>query len=137
MLDVKALILKILKQDYIVEEGISGIWTYRKWASGIAECWGQHTVTGSFASWGYVYSKDIGEEAYPSGLFIGGVVPFGRATVDGGNVISSIENTQTASITTHHPSIIVLRGTNFTGTKVFRIYRQAVGYWKTYTPMGG
>ena len=26
--------------DYIVEQGTSGIWTYRKWASGIAECWG-------------------------------------------------------------------------------------------------
>lgn len=26
--------------DYIVDEGVSGIWTYRKWNSGIAECWG-------------------------------------------------------------------------------------------------
>lgn len=25
--------------DYIVEQGTSGIWTYRKWASGNAECW--------------------------------------------------------------------------------------------------
>lgn len=26
--------------DYVVEQGTSGIWTYRKWNSGIAECWG-------------------------------------------------------------------------------------------------
>ena len=26
--------------DYIVDEGVSGIWTYRKWNNGIAECWG-------------------------------------------------------------------------------------------------
>lgn len=26
--------------DYIVAQGTSGIWTYRKWASGVAECWG-------------------------------------------------------------------------------------------------
>ena len=26
--------------DYIVEQGVSGIWSYRKWNSGIAECWG-------------------------------------------------------------------------------------------------
>lgn len=26
--------------DFVVEQGSSGIWTYRKWASGIAECWG-------------------------------------------------------------------------------------------------
>ena len=29
--------------DYIVEQGTSGIWTYRKWNSGIAECWGTTT----------------------------------------------------------------------------------------------
>ena len=29
--------------DYIVEQGTSGIWTYRKWASGIAECWGTYS----------------------------------------------------------------------------------------------
>lgn len=25
--------------DYVVEQGTSGIWTYRKWNSGLAECW--------------------------------------------------------------------------------------------------
>lgn len=47
MLDLKALLGKILdalKVDYIVEEhfstGSSDPWNYRKWNSGIAECWG-------------------------------------------------------------------------------------------------
>jgi hypothetical protein len=31
--------------DYIVEQGVSGIWTYRKWNSGIAECWGKQSAT--------------------------------------------------------------------------------------------
>lgn len=26
--------------DFVVEQGTKGIWTYRKWSSGIAECWG-------------------------------------------------------------------------------------------------
>lgn len=42
MLDLKALLSKILdalKVDYIVEQGTSGIWTYRKWSSGMAEAW--------------------------------------------------------------------------------------------------
>lgn len=30
--------------DWIVEEGISDFWTYRKWNSGIAECWGSTTI---------------------------------------------------------------------------------------------
>lgn len=25
--------------DYVIEEGTSGVWRYRKWASGIGECW--------------------------------------------------------------------------------------------------
>lgn len=26
--------------DFVVEHGTKGIWTYRKWASGVVECWG-------------------------------------------------------------------------------------------------
>lgn len=33
--------------DYIVEQGTSGALTYRKWHSGIAECWGNITRTAS------------------------------------------------------------------------------------------
>lgn len=32
-------------RDYIVEQGTSGIWTYRKWNSGVAECWGIYSNT--------------------------------------------------------------------------------------------
>ena len=31
--------------DYIVESGVNGIWTYQKWKSGIAKCWGIHSIT--------------------------------------------------------------------------------------------
>lgn len=31
--------------DYVVSQGTSGVWTYRKWNSGIAECWGQVNMT--------------------------------------------------------------------------------------------
>ena len=35
--------------DYVLEQGTSGIWAYRKWASGMAECWleSELTLTGS------------------------------------------------------------------------------------------
>ena len=38
--------------DYVLEQGTSGIWAYRKWSSGIAECWllKSKTVTGSPSS---------------------------------------------------------------------------------------
>lgn len=31
--------------DYVVEQGTRGMWTYRKWNSGNAECWGSKTIT--------------------------------------------------------------------------------------------
>ena len=40
--------------DYIVDQGTSGIWTYRKWNSGIAECWSYMTgTTDSSGRWHY------------------------------------------------------------------------------------
>lgn len=36
--------------DYVVSYGINGIWTYRKWHSGIAECWGTTTVNTAIQS---------------------------------------------------------------------------------------
>ena len=33
--------------DYVVEQGSTGIWDYRKWNSGYAECWGNVSITPS------------------------------------------------------------------------------------------
>ena len=59
--------------DFVVEQGTSGIWTYRKWNSGVAECWGSHTVSNIAcnSSWGTLYSTpQITLSNFPSGLFI-------------------------------------------------------------------
>jgi hypothetical protein len=45
--------------DYVVAQGTSGIWTYRKWNSGVAECWGSYS--GNIAitkTWGSIYYSD-------------------------------------------------------------------------------
>ena len=43
-------------KDYVVDQGTSGIWTYRKWNSGVAECWGVHTMTSACTLvWGSLY----------------------------------------------------------------------------------
>ena len=38
-------LLADLGADYIVEQGTSGGWLYRKWSSGVAECWAKITQT--------------------------------------------------------------------------------------------
>lgn len=56
--------------DYIVEQGTSGQWSYRKWNSGFAECWGCQTqIVNINNSWGnssnnvlYVSSIGVTEE---------------------------------------------------------------------------
>lgn len=46
-------LLERLGIDFVVEEGTSGIWTYKKWNSGIAECWGFSNVeSNAYASGG-------------------------------------------------------------------------------------
>ncbi|MGI5965455.1 MAG: DUF859 family phage minor structural protein [Anaerotruncus rubiinfantis] len=45
--------------DYVIQQGTSGIWTYRKWKSGVAECWGQYTFTTTCqTAWGVLYESD-------------------------------------------------------------------------------
>lgn len=62
-----------LSVDYIVEQGTSDIWSYRKWNSGLAECWTTtpvlFTVT-STKGWGSVYESPLTYYNYPTNLFI-------------------------------------------------------------------
>lgn len=44
--------------DFVIQQGTSGIWTYRKWKSGIAECWGRKSVSTVIANtWGNLYTS--------------------------------------------------------------------------------
>ena len=49
--------------DYITEKGTSGIWTYRKYSSGVVECWGKYTAEGvniaAITGSGFRYSNPI------------------------------------------------------------------------------
>lgn len=54
--------------DYVIEKGTSGIWTYRKWASGFAECWGSKifTLSSSGSVWvSPAYYYMLTAENYP------------------------------------------------------------------------
>ena len=80
--------------DYIVEQGTSGIWTYRKWNSGIAECWGVASFTPSSPNTeGSLYYKYVSTN-FPSGLFTA------RPTVQATTSVGWI-----AGITTHPTSV--------------------------------
>lgn len=54
--------------DFVVEQGTSGNWHYRKWYSGFAECHGYHTISGvnvDVAWYSWYYSSEIKLPSYP------------------------------------------------------------------------
>lgn len=64
---------EIKEKDYVIEQGTSDFWIYRKWNSGIAECWGTATakINTEPKAWGNVYyfTPTIFKN-FPSGLFV-------------------------------------------------------------------
>ena len=84
--------------DYVVEQGTSGQWFYRKWNSGVAECWGDFShsnVAITSKSGNAWYSGELHED-FPSGLFNAtpkycdvSLNPTGGASVEAGAGLSS------------------------------------------------
>lgn len=113
--------------DFVVEQGIEGIWTYKKWASGVAECWGEYTTTvSSWNTWGSVYESQEMYAEYPSELFI--EVPQFMASISHGDFGGWIEVYSGAS-NTRTPVFYVLRSTNnVTGSVSIGMY--VIGLWK-------
>lgn len=114
--------------DYVVEEGTSGIWTYRKWASGISECWGSKTVSGSFTGWGAWYTFSVTGENYPTNLFNAVPVAIGQIKCD--SAYDSIGGVSYGHTSTTAPKVICGRPNAQTGTYDFTAHWYAKGKWK-------
>ena len=69
-ISLKKILAKLLNTRMVIESGTDGIWTYRKWTDGTAECWGRTeatTYTHTTASgYGYYTTANF---ALPTGLF--------------------------------------------------------------------
>ena len=131
MLNMKKLLTKVLKGDFVIEEGTDGIWTYRKWNSGISECWGSVDTSTSFAAWtapiyyGSTYSAD---QTYPTNLFIEKPVLNVSMSMYGSDVWHcSLSNAlPTATNTGRYYPVRV--GAGSSGTFITQFY--AIGKWK-------
>ena len=113
--------------DYIVEQGTSGIWTYRKWNSGIAECWGDTgviTIT-NYATYNNMYAY-MTSVTLPQGLFINAPIFTYSAYVDNGFALTGTVNT--GSHTTTALALYAL--CSATGSKPTRWLVDAKGRWK-------
>lgn len=117
--------------DYIVEQGTSGIWTYRKWNSGISECWGN--VTWSVTTWtqcgtsGIYYSSYSGRATYPTSLFTSTPI---IATSSNGSYSDTWLGERKEHSATEAPEFFLLRVSSLTGTSTGSVHIQAKGTWK-------
>lgn len=140
VLDLKALLAKILdalKVDYIVEEGTAtpdsyGTWTYRKWNSGVAECWRAININ-TFApatAVGGFYGRVLSSYTFPTGLFIQPPHAFVNVLYWGtGYFWGQVRNTSASTY-----NLAVWRNDNNSSPLNGGIY--ATGYWKTFTGGG-
>ena len=113
--------------DYVVEQGTSGIWTYRKWSSGVSECWCNLLVHPSITTaYGSLYIANLGQTNLPSGLFISR--PNLQGSVDlaggvGGVAFTSVSNASFQSY--------VFNGSSYNATtKNIYVSIHAIGTWK-------
>ena len=116
--------------DYIVEYGTSGIWTYRKWNSGIAECWGKTAATTyTFSSTsGYAYYVGTGFNL-PSGLFNTVTCGFAeRAQGTGSNPSNTLITVNVNNLTTTTLGVFVQ--STIQGSQSITISCRVEGTWK-------
>lgn len=112
--------------DYIVDQGTIGIWTYRKWNSGIAECWGEYdkSVTGvSMTAPFSGYNFDLGTVAFPTGLFNAKPVCTVNGRKNGNYTCVSYSNPSSTGIAIEFQSSI-------SGTATCEAHIHAKGTWK-------
>ena len=116
-------LLADLCADYVVEQGSIYSWIYRKWANGVAECWGEPArnvaSSGTFLG-ANAYSTNF---ALPSGLFV---------SVDSANANPRVGSNYAipAYIYTTPTSVGVDALSNESGTKDFSAYIFVRGRWK-------
>ena len=125
-LDLKELIAKMLKCDYVIEEGTEGVWTYRKWSSGIAECW-RDWSSGTFApaaAVGGFYGRALAASNFPTNLFIARPVAFFNLDEWGSGYFWG----QARAITAATYRITVWRNDNTSSPATGSMY--AIGKWK-------
>ena len=113
--------------DYVVAQGISGNWRYRKWNSGIAECWAKITQT---VTPGNAWAGTLNLAPY----VIGVTTPIEFTGIDCVNASAYVGNghtiTSSVTATTPHNISIPALSVYLTGQQECKAYVYVTGRWK-------
>ena len=123
-ISLKETLAKILNTPMIVEQGTSGMWTYRKWSDGTEECWGitpsaSHAMTQPSGN-GYWVAENY---SLPSGVFININNVQANRSYGNGLVFISVYGVSTTNISCYVCCTAIL-------TISFGIFFSVKGRWK-------
>lgn len=122
-----------VEQDYIVEQGTKDGWTYRKWNSGIGECWKTisytTTVTGA---WGGLYQSGyIARQNYPFAFVEKPVENVSCVAGGGGGWICPADAANGGTNGAYASAVyIIIRPTAATNYQTYYVNYQIIGKWK-------
>jgi len=118
------------RADYVIEQGTSGIWTYRKWNSGIAECWGTSEVSNLAitTTWGSLKYGTLSAISFPSNLF--NAAP--NLTIFLRSTAGRVWATQTTNLSSSTTGTIyaIAPGEYSAGSTTINVVMTAIGTWK-------
>lgn len=118
--------------DYIVEKGTSSGWQYRKWNSGVAECWRDLSVSGkacSTAVGSWFRTAPLSVSAYPFTFTAAPNLQMQFETFAGTGGLVWSTGTAGSTPKTRPANIYIIRmasATSITGT----VHYYAIGQWK-------
>ena len=132
--DTNADVATLQSHDYIVEQGTSGIWAYRKWNSGVSECWGtasgnitMSTLGSQYGIGGLFYNATAGSDwdiSFPTSLF--NATPVATATANTG--VNTLVTLNSLSSSGFLPRFWTAFTQSSTVTMNLKIH--AIGRWK-------
>lgn len=132
-------ILSKLGADYIIEQGTTGAWTWRKWASGVAEMWavfGTDSLAMTTQTWGALYTASwmglaVNKTAreYPFAFIAEPSVNASPMTEGGNFWIASNSENDLGTRLTHAPAYQCVRASDAT-LKNPRISYYVIGKYK-------
>lgn len=119
--------------DKVVETGTTGIWTWRKWESGVAECWCKKSVSATISNtWGSLFTSGSLNESNVALPFIFKEVPVINVTLtnNGAGVFLMAAGSWSPPSTTQTGAFELVRGVSSTATNSYGFNYQVQGRWK-------
>lgn len=118
--------------DYVVSSGISGIWTYQKWKSGIAKCFGTIELTTNIQTSlgdGALYQNNIAmtEQDYP---FSFKEIPSESASIQSPGALVWLASAKGLNTKKQSAVYSIISPDKSTNIATYRITLNVEGFWK-------